>query len=184
MDTTVSENLYVTKLYKVYTCAETLCVTDNFEKASNVFKAHDGENICMISIKPVFNCDDFDIIENDKDGDYGFSECYWKEDCIDITMFKHRLNVSKDDYETAMSDLTENPGTWENCKTSGDAIRTHMKYWCKTVSPEEMKLLENAPCFPISANDMTILLKTGFDGARFLHAQGPSNPALKDEEDE
>lgn len=181
---TTPENLYVTKLYKVYTDTETVCVTDNLEKAIEAFKNQRNNHAIMASIKPVFNCDDFDIIENDEDGDYGFSECYWKEDCIDITMFKHRLNVSKDDYETAVSDLTENPGTWENCKTPADAIRAHMKHWCKTVSPDETKLLKNAPCFPISSSDMTVLLKTGFDGPRFLHAQGPSNPALKDGEEE
>lgn len=122
-------------------------------------------------IKPIFDCEDFDIIENDECGDYGFSQCYEKEGDVDVTMFKHRLNVRKDDYKAAVSDLTENSGVYETCKTPADAIRAHMKYWCHTLSPDEIKLLENAPCFPISNSDMTILLRTGFDGPRLLCAQ-------------
>lgn len=178
----VIKKSFVTRLFRgcELKTGRTICITDDYSKAVDIMTYH-NKDYSIAEIKPIYDCDEFDIIENDDNKEYGFSECFQKEGSgTDITMFKHRLIMRNNmSYEEAVTELTENTGTWNDGLSVQSAVNAHVCYWLK--SKDMIDENTAIPCFAISNEDMKILLKTGFTAHRFLHAQGEFNPTLNTE---
>ena len=110
--------------------------------------------------------DYFDIIENDKDKNYGFSEVMPTEDnAYRITCWKYRLDKNLP-YDDAVDELTNNPGVWEDCKNVNDALNYHTNWW----NEEKISKNERIVGFNLSDELKDMLLKTGFTSDRIILA--------------
>lgn len=113
----------------------------------------------------------FDIIENDTEKKYGFSEVYAKEDTFDITMFKHRLSTFPwAGYDAAVEELTENPGVWDEAKTPQGVFAHHCRYWQRNDDAAVLDS-ESAPqltVFKLDDDLIEMLFRTGFKAKNIL----------------
>lgn len=116
-----------------------------------------------------------DIIENDDDKDYGYSEIYDTEDdfgnCVyGCAVYKRRLPlVAASDYRDAVEMLREyGDEGLTKCHNIIDAINAHMDWWLQQpMTPEEA---DNLDVYIGEYTEITELLNKGFTGPRLLYA--------------
>lgn len=116
-----------------------------------------------------------DIIENDIDKDYGYSEIYDTEDdsgnCVyGCAVYKPRLQLDETtDYAKAVEKLREyGDEGLTKCNNITDAINAHMDWWLQApMTPEEINELE---VHIGNHSEITDLLRKGFVGPRLLFA--------------
>ena len=137
----------------------------------------DAANGCeIIDASNAANVDDFDIIENDTEKQYGFSEVYTKEDKFDITMFKYRLCLSDYSESTSYFDMitefTENSGSWETVDTPALAVAQHSEYWTRYYDADSFKgqhgTIPPLHVFRLDDDLAKLLLRTGFKSRMIL----------------
>lgn len=112
-------------------------------------------------------CDDFDIIENNKDGHgYGISTVRRVDGGgFVIDMYTRRLRIDETtDYQAWYSEAAEYGGTWEEVKSPREAILKHHTYWRQDGSRE---IITNFAYRP-SVEMLTRLLLEGFEGDRIF----------------
>ena len=117
----------------------------------------------------------FDIIENDDEKDYGYSEVYDTEDdsrnsVYGCSVYKHRLPVIEtSNYEDAVQILRENGDDGlAKCSNITDVINAHLDWWCqKPMTSEEVGELD---VYIGDYLEITELLMKGFTGPRLLYA--------------
>jgi hypothetical protein len=109
----------------------------------------------------------FDILENSKDKKYGFSEVEQREDGVYlITCWKYRLD-ERLPYEEAVSELTENSGTWHDSNNVRDILRFHSDWWDR----KEDFTHETINGFCMSGELVDMLRNTGFKSNIIIIAQ-------------
>lgn len=114
-----------------------------------------------------------DIIENDDEKDYGYSEIYDTEDdsgnfsMYGCAVYKYRMPHAA--YEDAVEELRVcGDEGLTKCSNIIDAINVHMTWWCQpSMTPEEANDLD---VYIGDYSEITELLKKGFTGPRLLYA--------------
>lgn len=172
MSTTVAKNLY--GLYQNGVVLTN--ISDNAETLVKFACPNDGIYLINTSSPDVAsdpveteldNLSNFCVIENDPDGNYGFSECYQKENGdYSLTMWKHRMNreLIQQDVDEAIEDLTENSGFWNDFPAAVDAVNSHCEFW------HHDKIDQKPLAFHLSSKMLQMLLTTGFESDMILVA--------------
>ena len=116
-----------------------------------------------------------DIIENDDEKDYGYSEVYDTEDdsgnsVYGCSVYKHRLPITETSSYTEAVELlrANNDDGLTKCSNITDIINVHLNWWCqKPMTPEEIDELD---VYIGDYQEITELLMKGFTGPRLLYA--------------
>jgi hypothetical protein len=123
-----------------------------------------------VEIKPssVFD-DEFDIIENDEEKDYGYTEISFVEGKYRADCWKHRLPLKEfSTYEEAVNELRECCSYCSGDEnTIEEAINDHLIWWCSHVFVEDIKI-NNIPVFDLYDGEIKNLLDRGFSGNRIF----------------
>ncbi len=116
-----------------------------------------------------------DIIENDDEKDYGYSEIYDTEDnsgnyVYGCAVYKRRLPITTaSGFEEAMEMLREyGDEGLTKCNNIVDAINVHMAWWLKP--PMTSEEINDLDVYIGEYSEITELLNKGFTGPRLLYA--------------
>ena len=114
---------------------------------------------------------DFDIIENDKDKEYGYSEVSILDGKYDINMYQPRLCINNS-YSEDTKQLAEYAKSyWAKADTVNGIISQHCRFWLRYKDADEIETSDaNIPILKLSDEYKTMLLKTGFESDIILLA--------------
>lgn len=169
----MEQTTYVNKFFGLYKNNAVLTHMSDNERMLRQF-ASDNDRIIEIDTSvyevpgdpvddDINNVKYINLIENQHDG-YGISEIYSKPDSKEITMFQHIINKKQDNYDLALSELTEEQGRYEDYKTAYDCVVAHNTFWCRT-TPEERPRV-----YHMNNKMLNMLLSTGFEANVLLIA--------------
>ena len=127
-----------------------------------------NENSVEIQPESIFD-DEFDIIENDKDHDYGYGEMNFIEGKFRAEYYKHRLPIKDfDTYDEAIDKLREASNYSEgNMETLEDAVDDYLRWWLSSVTAKDIGI-SNIPVFSLTDEEIKSLLDSGFTGSRIF----------------
>lgn len=113
--------------------------------------------------------DEFDIIENDEDKDYGYTEFSFIEGKYRAEYYKHRLPVKYfSTYNEAVNEIRENSNYSAGDKdTLEEVINDHLDWWLSSVTAEDIGIA-NIPVFSLTDEEIKDLLDRGFKGERIF----------------
>lgn len=166
--------LFAKELYVATKNGNTIAISDNIDIINAV--ASDADKITTIEGIPetdLAKIENFSLIQNDDDKDYGYSEIYYTEDCnCKITLHQLRLDIKNNDYETACSNVEDaNKAYCGESNTLRGTIGEHLDFWLK--NDESIRIRNSMPdtdiyAYKLSNKDTTLLLKTGFTADNLL----------------
>lgn len=168
----MTEKRFVTKLWTIVDTDtdDRIAISDDKDILNASGKTGRIEEIKAIEDND--KIDEFTIIENDIDKDYGVSEGFWKDDNgYDLTMFQCRVNAVPDEnWRDTLEKFRENTGrksTWrDELATINDAVNAHLDWWMSardSLTPDEKPTF-----FTLSDKDLKTLLLTGFKSDRIF----------------
>lgn len=142
-------------------------LVDVVEEISENFIKYLTDSAYTIKPAPVVSfasCDNFDIIENDKDKLYGLSTVYPRENDYVIDMFVTRLSIDdKTSYDAAYEELSENGKcVWNESSSIYGAVQHHLDEWFSNAD------FISDVIYNLTDAELIMLLKNGFSDKRIF----------------
>lgn len=161
VDEFITEDFCTTKLYRTPNWK----VTDNkdlfFVSQGGYIITDAPINEASEEIMPAKDPNEFEIVENDTEKDYGYTEVSDVEGKYLVECYKNRLDVSEN-FEKGLDALYECRNYADDpAETVKEAIDQHLDWWCVKAD-----IPENVPVFELTYDEITSLLQTGFAAQR------------------
>lgn len=160
---------FTEKIYAVLHNNNVVFATENQQEALTTFYRllfSLKESVRFKTYNPENNVEEFDIIENDPEQDYGYSEVYIRGDGATryTTMcWKHRLPFKEaGSYSRAVDELHEVSAYCYDTNEVNEALNAHLDWWLQKPSSEEIKV------FKIPSEVLDKLLERGLQSERLL----------------
>ena len=162
----MNANLFATTLYKLVHNDKTIKVSDNLQ----MLKSDDPDDV-IVSIPSVkdYQPDEFTIIENGENKEYGLSEIFEKDDTgYDITLYNCYMNSEGfTNYHDCVEKFREDFGSkssWADELSYIGSINKHIEWWTQA----SKKISDAPPIFLLSDEEIILLLQTGFEAERVI----------------
>jgi hypothetical protein len=139
---------------------------------NEINSAPDNSDFRLIEVKTLDECDEFDIIENDDDKEYGLSYVSvrgsYDDERLDCLMHQRRMKLNPGEpYSEAAERVNEsNKSYYEYVADSEAAVAAHLDFWIQDDKELEQPCSRRIYCF--TDEEVTMLLNKGFPANRLL----------------